>query len=171
MLNLNKLFESLYCCYFEIVKINIENSKNLVEDLVSIKKQNQLFNLISIEDELYSELEIQKFKEQIVFLCGNCNCEEKELKIELDSINETFDYEWIPICKICIKEDVEWIGSNICCLQYSCNDFEWVGVYKNCLEIDFEWIGSSISCVENYNNNKSCTEFDWIGVNKNCVLI
>lgn len=145
MLNLESVLDRLQCCYLETVTQNIENAVSLITDDVLLSKQNDLFNLISIFEDIDwdNKEEVTKYLGRINDKCGCDFTYEPIVITETDSQIETFSYEWIGDDATCIRQPEKWIGIEPHCVveETHCETCE------NCEQI-YEWIPIEEYCVE-----------------------
>lgn len=145
MLNLADVLDRLQCCYLETVTQNIENAVTLITDDVLVSKQNDLFNLIHIFEDIDwdNKAEVNKYLIRINEKCGCDFVYEPVFITETDSPSETFTYQWIGDKPTCIKQPEIWIGIDEECVVegHNCNAceeceklYEWIPIEEYCVE-------------------------------------
>ena len=124
---LNEIFEKLNCCYLDTVIINLENTSKLIVDNAMLSKQNQLFNLINIQDDI-TEDNLSLYIGQIKELCGNCECFLPKPANEQDSPDLDLEEQWIGSEFCCEKHEEIRVPYSHHCQQISTceNIYEWV---------------------------------------------
>lgn len=145
MLILADVLDRLQCCYLETVTQNIENAVTLITDEKLLSKQNDLFNLIHIFEDIDwdNKEETDKYLRRVNDRCGCDFVYEPTVITETDSPVESFSYKWVGDKPTCIKQPEIWIGIEPECV----NEHEECDTCTDCEEL-YEWIPIDEYCVE-----------------------
>ena len=170
MLILADVLDRLQCCYLETVTQNIENAVTLITDEKLLSKQNDLFNLIHIFEDIDwdNKEETDKYLRRVNDRCGCDFVYEPTVITETDSPVESFSYKWVGDKPTYIKQPEIWIGIEPECVV----KHEECDTCSDCDEL-YEWVPIEPECVVEREECDTCTDceelYEWIPIDEYCV--